>query len=37
MAAGFLENTSEASVQTREEIQEESEAKVGKTQMDEGC
>ena len=36
MASRFLENITEAPVQTREEIQEESEAKVGETEVDEG-
>ena len=37
MAAWFLENFNETSVQAGEEIQEESKAKVGETEMDEGC
>jgi hypothetical protein len=37
MATRFLENFNETSVQTGEEIQEKSKAKVGKTEMDEGC
>jgi hypothetical protein len=37
MAARFHEDLAEASIQTRAEIQEESKAKVGKTEMDEGC
>jgi hypothetical protein len=37
MATRFLEDLHEASIQTREEIQEESKAKVGETEMDEGC
>jgi len=37
VAPGFLEATTEASIQTREEIQEESEVKVCKASMDEGC
>jgi hypothetical protein len=35
MAPRFLEDLPEASIQTRTEIQEESKAKVGKTEMDE--
>jgi hypothetical protein len=35
MASRFLEDLPEASIQTRTEIQEESKAKVGKTEMDE--
>jgi hypothetical protein len=37
MATGFLEDIPETSIQTRAEIQEESKAKVGETEMDEGC
>lgn len=37
MAARLLENITEASVQTREEIQEEGEVKVGETKVDESC
>lgn len=37
MASRLLEVATKTPVQTREEIQEESEAKVGKTEMDEGC
>jgi hypothetical protein len=37
MATRLLENTTEASVQAREEIQAESEAKVGEAKVDEGC
>jgi hypothetical protein len=37
MAAGFLKNITEASVQAGEEIQEEGEAKVGETKVDKGC
>jgi hypothetical protein len=37
MATRFHEDIPEASIQTRTEIQEESKAKVGKTEMDEGC
>jgi hypothetical protein len=35
MASRFHEDLPEASIQTRTEIQEESKAKVGKTEMDE--
>ena len=37
MAAGIREDLPEASIQTRTQIQEESEAKVGSTEMDKGC
>ena len=37
MAPRLLENISEASIQTREKIQEEGEAKVGKAEVDESC
>jgi hypothetical protein len=37
MASRFHENITEASVQAREEIQEESEAKVGEAEVDESC
>jgi hypothetical protein len=36
MAAGFLEAFAQTSIQTREAVQEKSEAKVGETEMDEG-
>lgn len=37
MAAGFHEDLPKTSIQTRTEIQEESKAKVGTAEMDEGC
>jgi hypothetical protein len=37
MAAGLHEDLPKASIQTGTEIQEESEAKVGTAEMDEGC
>ena len=37
MAAGFHKDLPKASIQTRTEIQEESKAKVGTAEMDEGC
>jgi hypothetical protein len=37
MATRFHEDLTQASIQTGTEIQEKSEAKVGKTEMDEGC
>jgi hypothetical protein len=37
MATRFLQNFNETSIQTGAQIQKEGEAKVGKTEMDEGC
>jgi hypothetical protein len=37
MATRLHEDLAEASIQTREKIQEESKAKVGEAEMDEGC